>query len=66
MNGIGREGAEAIGAGLKVNRSLRTLKMRGCRINVDGLLMFFTRMVGNDTLRIIDVLTHHLYNLPVS
>ena len=55
MNGIGRQGAESIGSSLKVNRSLRTLKMRACRINVDGLLMFFTNMVGNDTLRALDV-----------
>ena len=55
MNGIGRDGAEAIGHALKHNRILRLLKMRACRVNVDGLILLFTRMNGNDTLNHIDV-----------
>ncbi|KAK3779024.1 hypothetical protein RRG08_034282 [Elysia crispata] len=54
MNGIGRDGAEAIGHALKHNRILRLLKMRACRVNVDGLILLFTRMNGNDTLNHID------------
>ena len=55
MNGIGRDGAEAIGHALKHNRTMRMLKMRACRVNVDGLVLLFTRMNGNDTLKHIDV-----------
>ncbi|GFR66462.1 leucine-rich repeat-containing protein 74A-like [Elysia marginata] len=54
MNGIGRDGAEAIGHALKHNRTLRMLKMRACRINVDGLVLLFTRMNGNETLKHLD------------
>ncbi|RUS91397.1 hypothetical protein EGW08_000827 [Elysia chlorotica] len=54
MNGIGRDGAEAIGIALKHNRTMRMLKMRACRVNVDGLILLFTRMNGNDTLNHID------------
>lgn len=55
MNGLGKDGAEAMGKALRVNRTLLELDISFCRISLEGAAHIAYGLQTNETLTTLKV-----------